>query len=207
MVTVESRVTDLELLMADVLHAQANSAHNLDRLSDHLERLSFELGDFKTEMRGSQKRINKQWGELSRKMGTLAEDLVAPSIPRILREVVNCPSKSPQTMAVRVRRYHQYDYEWRQEFDVVATCGNYLLINETKSTLRAEDIPAFIDLLQVTRDFFPEHADKQVIGAIASLYVDASVARHAERNGLIVLGFGEELMSVLNSPNFTPHRF
>ena len=82
-----------------------------------------------------------------------------------------------------------------------------LLINETKNTLRPEDIPVFVKLLGSVRDFFPEHANKRLIGAIASLYVDPSLVRHAERQGLIVLGFGDQLMDILNSPTFTPKLF
>jgi len=44
-----------------------------------------EMLEFKQEMRASQKemdiRMNRQWGEFSRVIGRMAEDLVAPSIP------------------------------------------------------------------------------------------------------------------------------
>jgi hypothetical protein len=53
----------------------------------------------------------------------------------------------------------------------------------------------------------PEHSGKRVIDALASLYVDASLVRHRERQGLIILGFGEDLMDVLNTPGFVPREF
>ena len=92
-----------------------------------------------------------------------------------------------------------------KEFDVIATCGDYLFVNETKSKLAAEHIKAFIEeTLPIVRDFFPEYADKRVIGIMASLYIDESLVRYGERQGLIVLGFGEDLMDVLNSSGFVP---
>ena len=65
----------------------------------------------------------------------------------------------------------------------------------------------FITKLSNAREFFPEYAGKKIIGAIASLYVDESLVRFGERLGLIVLGFGEDVMDVLNQPGFTPTVF
>ncbi|MCB0093191.1 MAG: hypothetical protein KDE54_35125, partial [Caldilineaceae bacterium] len=157
------------------------------------------MRDFKTE-------INKKWGELSNKMGTMAEDLVAPSIERILKETVGCPDNQVEWQAVRIKARHQNSGQQR-EFDVVAVCGDYLLVNETKSYLRPEDLPEFVNLLTEVRDYFPQYKEKQVIGSIGSLYVDSSLVRRGERLGLIVLGMGEHLMQVLNTPEFSPQFF
>ncbi|RME51201.1 MAG: hypothetical protein D6796_01475 [Caldilineae bacterium] len=172
------------------------------------EMLAFkeEMRDFKEEMRLSNRQMNRRWGELANKMGTMAEDLVAPSIPRILRTVVECPEEAIESMAVRVRRRDPETGTMR-EFDVVAACGEYVLVNETKSTLRPEHIRNFADMLPGVRRFFPEYEGRKFIGAIGSLYVDESLVRRGEKLGLIVLGFGEEVMTVLNSPGFTPRAF
>ncbi|MEA3344840.1 MAG: hypothetical protein U9Q78_01105, partial [Chloroflexota bacterium] len=190
---VEERVTDLEGLMAELLRT-------VDRVDLQVERTSREMSDFKSEM-------NKRWGELANKMGTLAEDLVAPSIPRVLRLVVGCPNGRIDAMAVRVRRRHQMDRGRTQEFDVVAVCGEYVLINGTKSSLHVEDADDFVQVLSEVRGFFPEHAERKIIGALASLYVDESVVRYAQRLGLLVLGMSEEMMDLLNEPGFQPRLF
>jgi hypothetical protein len=147
----------------------------------------------------------RDWGELSRRLGTMAEDLVAPSVPGIMRHVLGVGE--PIRSAVRVREFSTADPSLRREFDVVARGGGYLLVNETKSSLDAKDVDSFVAVLSTVRDFFPEHAADRVVGAIASLYVDPSLVRHAERAGLIVLGFGNDLMDVLNSPGFVPREF
>jgi len=158
------------------------------------------MSDFKSEM-------NKRWGELANKMGTLAEDLVAPSIPRILCLVVGCPDDQIDAMAVRVRRRHPTDRGRTQEFDVVAVCGEYVLINETKSRVYARDADEFVQVLSEMRSFFPEYAEKTIIGAIASLYVDENVVRRAQKLGLLVLGMSEEMMDLPNEPGFVPRLF
>jgi len=159
------------------------------------EKSEREMQEFKAEMRQSKRDLDKKWGELSNKLGTMAEDLVAPSIPRILKQLTGCTAKIEYS-AVRVRKSQPQN----QEFDVVVKCENWVFINETKSNLRPEHLDKFHRLMQRIRDYFPEYQNNQFIGAIASLYVDESLVECGEKLGLVVLGFGEELMDVLNDP-------
>ena len=219
-IVLEPRVTNLEELMAQLTRNVGELTRNVNSLQDEMrdfkdemrdfkdEMRGFkdEMGDFKDEMRGFKTEINKKWGELSNKMGTMAEDLVAPSIERILKETVGCPDNQVEWQAVRIKARHQNSGQQR-EFDVVAVCGDYLLVNETKSYLRPEDLPEFVNLLTEVRDYFPQYKEKQVIGSIGSLYVDSSLVRRGECLGLIVLGMGEHLMQVLNTPEFSPQFF
>src|SRR5437879_2114862 len=41
---------------------------------------------FHAEIERDRREMNKRWGELANKMGTLVEDMVAPNIPRVARE-------------------------------------------------------------------------------------------------------------------------
>ena len=226
-IVLEPRVTNLEELMAQLTRNVGELTRNVNSLQDEMrdfkdemrdfkdemrdfkdEMRGFkdEMGDFKDEMRGFKTEINKKWGELSNKMGTMAEDLVAPSIERILKETVGCPDNQVEWQAVRIKARHQNSGQQR-EFDVVAVCGDYLLVNETKSYLRPEDLPEFVNLLTEVRDYFPQYNEKQVIGSIGSLYVDSSLVRRGERLGLIVSGMGDHLMQVLNTPEFSPQFF
>jgi len=233
--TIEQRVTNLEEIMSQAWRAIERTQRQVEQTSREVRTLQAEMRDFKDEMlafkdemrdfkdemrvfkdemvefreetQADRKAMNKRWGELANKMGTMAEDLVAPSIPRILRILVGCPGEQIDSMAVRVRRRHSADYGHTQEFDVVVTCGDYLLINETKSSLNTKDVDDFVAQMMEARGFFPEHHDKRFIGAIASLYVDESIVRYGENQGLIVLGFGEDVMEVLNTPGFVPREF
>jgi hypothetical protein len=174
---------------------------------DEMRVFKEEMRIFKEESRQSRIEMNRQWGELSRKLGTMAEDLVAPSIPYILCQVVHCAPDDIQSLAVRVRRQHPAERGRSQEFDVVAACNEYVLINETKSRLDPQIIQDFADDMPKAREFFPEYATRKFIGAIASLYVDQSLVQRGEKLGLIVLGFGTDVMQVLNSPGFVPTTF
>jgi len=217
MLEVEERVNHLDELMAQLIQTVDQTSREMrefktemrqahDRFEQEMrqadERSKREMQEFKAEMRKSKRDMDKKWGELSNKLGTMAEDLVAPSIPRILRQVTGCTLEIEYS-AVRVRKSKPKN----QEFDVVAVCENYVFINETKSTLRSEYINDFNDKMQNIHDYFPEFNEKKFIGVIASLYVEENLVRQGEKLGLVVLGFGEELMDVLNRPGFVPKLF
>ncbi len=183
----------------------------MERTQHRLDQLSAEMREFKEEMRASWERSKQETRKLREefyeKLGTLAEDLVAPSIPRIIHRITGCPNDGLTFLGVRVKRWHPVRNN-QQEYDVVAMCGDYLFINETKRKLGADDVKEFAgDVLPQAREFFPEYAEKKIIGAIASLYVDDSLVRYGERQGLFVLGAAEELMEVLNEPGFVPKYF
>jgi len=177
------------------------------KMQEFKETSEREMREFKEEMRTSHKemdrRMNRQWGEFSRIIGRMAEDLVAPSIPRILRTTINCQDIDFTYVNVNKRCKNK-----EAEYDVVAGSGDYILINETKNKLRSEDIKHFAEkVLPKARDFFPEYADKKFIGAIASLYVNKQQVKDGEKRGIIVLGFGQDVMEVLNSKGFSPRIF
>jgi hypothetical protein len=197
--------TDQQLAQTDQQLAQTD--RQIAQTQRNLDQLSVEMREFREDMRKRDREFKREMGELSRKMGTMVEDMVVPSLPRILHRVFGCTKDAIEFLAVRVKKMHPVTRQ-QQEYDVVVVCGDYLLINETKDTLNPEKIQDFVDrLLSKAREFFPEYAGKKIIGVIASLYVDESIVRFGERLGLIVLGFGEDVMNVLNQPGFVPKVF
>ncbi|NJN65868.1 MAG: apolipoprotein A1/A4/E family protein [Chloroflexaceae bacterium] len=164
------------------------------------EHLSQEMRTFKDNAEREDRKLRQHLAEVSDRMGTLAEDLIAPSIPGILKQVVNC-SDTPTMSGVRIQRRSGDRF---QEYDVLVVCREYALINETKSRMRTTDIPAFAEVLRNAREFLPEYADKQIIGALAGLYLDQSMVTYGERQGLIMLGIVGGLVEVLNRPGFVP---
>lgn len=203
----EPRVTELERSRDEMMQAIASMARTVEQTSREMREFKDEMDAYRERSESEQRAMNRRWGELANKMGTMAEDLVAPSIPRILRTLFGCPDDLLDLAAIRVRRRSERDRSRSREFDYVAACGDYLLINETKSSLKPTDVDEFVEILSTVREFFPEQAERRVVGALASLYVDESLARYAERNGLIILSFGDDGMDLRNSPDFSPRMF
>lgn len=200
---VEERVDRLETLLAQFI-VQTNTA--LTRFERGLESFKDEMRDFKDEMQKSRKsqdeqihKMNKQWGDLANKLGTLVEDLVIPGLPHIVSQKFNV--KIERAMP---RLKQRLNNGGMKEFDLIALSREYVFLNSTKSTLKSENVVEFIDEINLFWELFPEHRNKKLIGILASLYIDESVVTYAERKGFLVLGIGMEVMEIKNRPEFQP---
>jgi hypothetical protein len=173
------------------------------RLSDEMRDFKDEMRQFKDEMgrfrdESDRKRMNKQWGEVASRLGTLVEDTVAPNLPRVAAELFACPL--PDFFAVRVRR--RFDGETR-EYDALLACPRVVLVNETKSQLREGHVDDILAKLAELPRVCPEYADRRLVGVLATLYPEPGVVRRATAQGILVMGMGDETMQVLNPESVT----
>ena len=178
---------------AHIAESKAASAAADARLDAHI-----------VEMREFQKNVRKDFGEVSNKQGRLVEDIVAPGIPKIFRDVTGLDPDDIQMQAVR----YKVKKPKPREFDAVIISEQFVLINETKSVLRSIDVENFYQLMQnEIREYFPDYQHKKFLGVVSSLYVDDSIVAQGTKLGLFVLGFAEDLMDVLNPQGFEPEAF
>jgi hypothetical protein len=161
-----------------------------------IEQLRNEMGDFKDEMEKEVKRMNKQWGELANKMGTVVEDIVAPNIPRIAKEYFKCGDLEDFMVRRKVR--NKKERSRSREFDVVAVCDDKVIINETKSTPRLDYINDFIEVLRDIHDYFPEYKGKKIIPIFVSLYITEDVVNFLSKNNIYAMGMRDDTMDILN---------
>jgi uncharacterized coiled-coil protein SlyX len=176
-----------------------------DEMSDFKdEMIDFkdEMREFKDEARQQSREMNRKWGDLSNKLGTLVEDLVAPSLPRIVQDVLGL-----DVLDLSVRRKRKLSDGRVREFDAIAVTSELVCLNSTKSTLRSAAVDDFIEEIALFRVFFPEYRETPVVGILASLWVDESVLNHAIKTGFLVLATGDQLMEVMNPPGFVPKRW
>ena len=196
-------------------------AEQQQRMTEQQQRSDAQWAKWQKEMTERQQHSEAQWtkwqkemtqsreelGRLSHRLGTLVEDLVAPSLPRILRELVHCPDDTEVMVNVRLRRRHPLQRGQMLELDALADCDNYVLINETKSQLTPEKVKAFVAKLPTIRDYFPEYQHHTIIGGVSSLFVEDSLIDYASRQGLLVLATSEGLMAIQNAPGFSWRAF
>jgi len=157
------------------------------------------MRDFKDEMRQQNREMNIKWGELANKMGTMAEDLVAPSLPRIVKEEFGL-----EVTDLTIRRKRKLKDGSSREYDALTIANGYVFLNSTKSTLRPSDVEKLIEEITEFRDVFPEYKKHKIIGILASLYADKSIIKRAEKVGFLVLAAGDQLMEVRNTKGFKP---
>jgi hypothetical protein len=180
------RVDSLENYMKDL-------SYQALRTERELARLSAEMRAYKDQSEREMRAMNRRWGELANKMGTLVEDLVAPNLPRVARELFNCDE--PEYFAVRPRKRRAGS---TMELDALLVCTDVVLINETKSTLNARDIDEVLAKVEAFPLFFPEFAERRGVAIAAALHVDESLVRYATSRSVLVMALGDETMQVLN---------
>jgi len=203
MAIIEKRVHNLENVLAEFIttvgNAQRQTEKEIREFKDEMKEFKGEMKGFKDEARQETRRMNEQWGNIANKMGTLVEDLVAPSIPGIITE-----SFSQEVTDMMIRRKKKLTPGNVKEFDTIAVTEDRVYLNSTKSTLRNRDVEEFVEDIKGFREFFPEYENYKIIGILASLYVGTSVIQYAEKNGFMVLAVGDGLMDVKNQKGFQP---
>jgi hypothetical protein len=193
-------VDELREFLKELGYQSMRTELSINRLSQEMREFKEEMREFKDEMSvfkdetvRDRKRMNKQWGDLANRLGTLVEDIVAPNLPRVASELLGC--EHPSRFALRVVRHWQGE---TREYDALVVCDNAILVNETKSKLLAAHVDAFLAKLDELPLVFPEYAGRPVVGVLASLAIDAGVVAYATRCGVAVLAMGEDTMEILN---------
>ncbi len=157
------------------------------------------LDQLSAESRASDKR----WGELAKKMGTMVEDLLAPSIANVFQQITGIDEEP--LCDFRFRQEHRRTRQ-RREFDAAARAGDTYLVVEVKATVRSEDIVDFAKLLPEVRHFCRDAEGLEVIGAMGSLHIEPDLVTAGERRGLVMIAMGGGLLQILNSPGFKPKK-
>ena len=199
MATVIERVDRLEEVLENFITSvgiEFNKAYNAQ------VRTEAELRDLKEENRRKPREMNRRWGDLANKLGTLVEDLVYPSLPRVMRVTLG-----REILDLGPRRKRRLADGRVKEFDAIAVTADLVGLNSTKATLTSSDVDRLIEDIGTFREFFPEYRELPVVGILATLAVDDSVLNYAEKTGFLVLAVGDQLMEVKNRPGFEPKRW
>ncbi|KJR41011.1 hypothetical protein MCHI_003090 [Candidatus Magnetoovum chiemensis] len=189
--------------MEELRESQRKSQEKADRQMEELRESQKEtaqqLRKSITSLEKDFKRVNQDWGNLSRKLGTIVEDMVFPSIARIIRERFGYKVTGIFTRVIKT-----LDDGREKEFDLYADTKDYIFLNSTKATLTYSDVRHFSKDISKFRLFCSEYNHKPLIGILSTLNIKESVLRHAQEAGYIVLGIGFELMEVKNTAGFEP---
>jgi len=93
------------------------------------------------------------------------------------------------------------------EVDILAIGPDAAIVIEVKSTLSVDDVKDHLDALQQFKTFFPEYAERKVIGAVAGIVIEENAGRFAYQRGLFVIGQSGETVRILNDEKFRPQEW
>lgn len=169
------------------------------------ERLENDLKDSKrqmeNELKESKRQWNKQWGELSNKLGTIVEDIIFPASRPVIESVFGV---KVQQLATRVFRQQG---NLRAEFDVVAVSERQVFLIEVKSTPRFDYLTDFVDnRIPVFRQLFPEYTSLDLVPIFASLSIPDDIVKAATNRRVFAMAYREwEYMDILNAKELLPN--
>ncbi len=140
--------------------------------------------------------FTNQWGRL-------IEALVEPGIITLFQQRgINVKKRKPRAQGKRKGKHMEIDLILKNKAEKVA------VIVEVKTTLRSEDVAKFLNKFDAFLDYFPKYEGYTIYGAVAGIQIDKTVSIFAYRQGLFVLGLGNEgLIRMLNDENFKPTIF
>ncbi|RMA93300.1 hypothetical protein [Hydrogenothermus marinus] len=179
--------------MKDFKDEMKDFKDEMKEFKDEMLEFKNEMKDFKDEMKREVRRINKQWGELSNKLGTIVEDIVLPATRPIIKKYFKC---DPDTLMANVEKKLNGKTE---EWDVIAICKDKLFLVEVKATPRVEYIKQAKEKATKLKEFFPEYKDKEIILIFASLSIKEDILNKLTKEGIYAMAYREwEYMDILN---------
>jgi hypothetical protein len=140
--------------------------------------------------------MNKKWGELANKMGTLVGDIIAPNIQRLACELFDVGDLVDFSEFRSIT--HPTDKSRFKDFDALFIGSRGIILNETASTVRQSYIDEFIAFIPTVFEYLPEHKGKRVIPVFSSLYIPEHFVRYLTANKIYAMAMGDETMEILN---------
>jgi len=190
----EERVIDLEAMMADLIETFKRRDREWEKkLEEEKKERERRLEEERKEREKDREEWNKKWGELARKMGTIAEDIIATGTEMAIKKRFNTDVKY-----LYVRAKGKIG-ALRDEFDIIVeTDDNKVFMIEVKSTPRSSDIKDIIEKLKRFKKIFPKYEGKVIIPVFASLYIPENIINCATKKGVYVMGLKGEFVEFLN---------
>ncbi len=199
---IKERVGTLEFYMKELAYQQLRTDMALHELSEEMKDFKDEMKDFKSEMKAYKeenrqqiRQMNKQWGDLANKMGTLVEDIIAPSVRPVLKKYFGADI---DYFAVTIKK-NRKDLNLKGEFDIVAVEGDRVFLVEVKSTPKREYLYEFMENIEKFKTLFDEYRHKTLIPIFASLRLEEEIVGFATENGIYAMAYREwDYMDLLN---------
>lgn len=192
------RMQELGHTVEELGHTVEVLGHTVEVLGHSTQALERTVQEMKQESARDRREAYQRWGELANKMGTVVEDIVAPSVRRLARELFDCGDERYFATRVQVRRSD--DPSRSREFDALYVGARAVLLNETKSSPRSEDAKAFAGFLQQEEfgRYYPQYRHLPIVPAFSSLSLPDDLVTYLTRRGIYALAMGDETMQVLN---------
>ena len=147
-------------------------------------------------------RLKQQIGGLGNKFGSFTEGMALPSMEKVLAEHFGMDTIMP-----RIRKYRN---GVQLEIDVLGYVNgdlNRAVVVEVKSHLREDGIQQMLSILERFPTFYPEHADKELVGVLAVVDAPHELRTRVLAEGLYLARIHDEVFTLDVPEGFQHHDF
>ncbi|MCP5519045.1 MAG: hypothetical protein H7A45_17515 [Verrucomicrobiales bacterium] len=164
---------------------------------DEMGAFKDEMGEFKDEMRHARREMDKKWGALANKMGTIIEDILAPNLRRLARE--HFGFAMIEDFMIRRSRRHPGEPRGEGEFDTLVVGPAAVILGEAKSSPTAEHADELSAKVASFFTFFPEYEGRRLIPVLGSWAIPEGVVGRLTKHRIYAMQMGEETMELANA--------
>ena len=196
MINTEEKVSKLEHILEEFI-TQTN--YSINQLSAEMSEFKEEMSGFKAEMlefkndvNSQNDRMNKRWGELANKMGTVVEDIIAPGAPDALRKKFQI-----ETLDLMVRRKVRDRSGNTDEFDVIILGSDervYLI--EVKSNPGVTHVDEIVRKAEKLKSLL--YPGNEIVPVFGALYFPETILKYASKCGVYLIGMKGDYLEILN---------
>ena len=141
------------------------------------------------------KEVTGNIGKLGNRLGEFIEDAVRPAVVRLFRQRgIDVHEVHPNVSSQRAGEGVEIDVLVVNDVEIVAI--------ECKSKLSVDDVNEHVERLAKLKRLLPSYANKRVLGAVAAMVIEDSVAQYAYRKGLYVIGQSGDHLEIRNAVGF-----
>lgn len=207
----EERVVNLEASLARFIDQSnlmiAASHEDVAEMRAHSARTDRQLLEMRQQADKEQqqadkdrKDFNKRLAEISDSMGTLIEDMVAPSGFNLAKAIF--ATEEALRCGIRVKGKHPAIPGEMMELDLLVIGPTKVLAVEVKRRMDAAKAAEYRQKLARLPEFFPDLAGKEICPAVASVYLEPAVVAFLNRERIYGIAMGDEVMEVVNLGSF-----
>lgn len=162
---------------------------------DEMKVFKDEMTEYKEWSKKNIESLNKKWGKLANKMGTLVEDVFLPSIDLAIEKYFKAVPDMIQPR-LKIRRQGE-----EFELDILA------ISNETKQAFvvevkasphKVEHVERFEEKLKKVKEYPPNLKEYELVGIFAALNMDDGTINLLTKKGLYAMVMKGDMLEIVN---------
>ena len=196
----EVEIQEIKQLLKELVLSQKETDSKFKETDSKFKETDSRFKETDIKFKETDKRIKAAFDLFEGQWGKLMESLVEGDLIKLLQ------AKGINVHDTSMRRKGIYEGN-NYEFDIIAHNGTEIVIVEVKTTLKTQDVKAFVQKLKQVRVWLDEYKNYTVYGAIAFLRADSGSEMFAQSEKLFVIKATGNSAMIINTDDFVPQKF